>query len=80
MLGNCRVATQLVASRVVLSSIELVEGLCSLFSSLSMYNENDQVKKDDMDRGCSTHAYRISLGKSEEDADGKIILKWVLER
>jgi hypothetical protein len=57
------------------------------------YNRNDQAKDDEMGRACSTHrekrnAYRILMGKPEgkrllgrlKDVDGRIILRWILER
>jgi hypothetical protein len=56
------------------------------------YNQNDQVKVDEMSRACSTHgekrnAYRILVGKpegknhwEEPDIVRSVILKWILER
>jgi hypothetical protein len=56
------------------------------------YNQNYQVKEDEMGKACSTNgekrnAYSVLVGKPEEkrpledlDVGGRIILEWILER
>jgi hypothetical protein len=59
----------------------------SYFVLFNKYNYNNQVEEDEISGACSTNgekgkAYRLLVGKREEDQDvgGWIILGWISER